>query len=104
MAEKILAGGHRPGVELRKRRLQMKVERVARFLVPEQRIVAQHLGIRDRRFEIEAPVRIHRELCGAADFSKRRLDAVAVLVERRPADLHLHDGVAALEIAAHLGA
>jgi hypothetical protein len=82
----------------------MVVERIARFLVPEERIVAQHLRVRDRGFEIEAAIRIDGQFCARADLVEHRLDALAVLVERCAADLHLDDGVAALEIAAHLGA
>ena len=39
-----------------------------------------------------------------ADLGQHGFDAAAVLGERRAADLHLDDGVAAVEIAAHLGA
>src|SRR5437764_2121692 len=104
MTEEVLAGGHRTSIELRECRLQMVVERIARFLVPEQRIVAEHLRVSDRRFEIEAPVRIDGQLCSVADLVEHRFDALPILVERCTADLHLDDAVAALEIAAHLGA
>ena len=49
VAEQVLAGRHRPRIELGERGLQLIVERIARLLVPEQRIVAQHLGVGDRR-------------------------------------------------------
>ena len=62
MAEQVLAGRHRARIELGERGLQMVVERIAGFLVPEQRIVAQHLGVGDRGLEIEAAVGIDREL------------------------------------------
>ena len=39
-----------------------------------------------------------------ADFGEHGLDAGAVFVERGAADLHFNDGVAAVEVAAHLGA
>ncbi len=39
-----------------------------------------------------------------ADLGEHGLDAAAVLGERGAADLHLHDGVAAVEVGAHLGA
>ena len=104
MAEQVFAGGHGPGVELRQRRLQRIVQRIAGLLVPEQRIVAQHFGVGDRGLQIEAAIGVHRELRLTADFLQHRLNALAVLVERGAADLHLHHGVAAVEIAAHLGA
>jgi hypothetical protein len=58
----------------------VEVERIACFLVPEQRIVAQHLRVRDGGFEVEATVRVDREPGRAADFGERRLDAPPVLV------------------------
>ena len=103
MTEEVLAGGHRTRIELRERRLQMVVERIARFLVPEERIVAQHLRISDRRFEVEASVRIDGELRAVSNFIEHRFDALSILFKRRAADLHLDDAVAALEIAAHFG-
>src|SRR5947199_3295335 len=87
MTEKVFAGRHRRRVELRKRRLQMEIEWIARFLVPEQRIVAEHLRVRDRRFKIEAPVRIDGQLCSVADLVEHRFDALSILVERCTADL-----------------
>ena len=52
--------------------------------------------------EIEAAVGVDRELRLGADLGEHRLDAAAVLVDRGAADLHLHDRVAAVEVAAHL--
>ena len=104
MAEEVFAGGHGSGVELGERGLQRKVERVARLLVPEERIVAQHLGVGDRGLEIEAAIGVHGELGGRADLSEHRLDTLAVVGEFRAADLHLDDGVPAVQVAAHLGA
>ncbi len=57
-----------------------------------------------RGLEIEAAVGVDGELRVLADLLQHRLDARAVVVDRRAADLHLHDVVAAIEIAAHLGA
>jgi hypothetical protein len=81
VAEEVLAGRHWAGIELRERRLQMEVERIARFLLPEQWIVAQHLRVGDRRFEIEASVRVHGELRTVSDFGEHRLDARAIFVD-----------------------
>ena len=36
MAEEVFAGGHGAGIELRERGLQLEVERIAGFLVPEE--------------------------------------------------------------------
>ena len=74
MAEQVLPSRHRAGIEIGERRLQLVVERIARLLVPEQRIVAQHLGIGDRGFEIEAPVGIDRKLRILADLGEHRFD------------------------------
>ncbi len=74
MAEQVLAGRHRAGIELRQRGLQRIVERIAGLLVPEQRIVAQHLGIGDRGFQIEPAVGVDRELRVLADLLQHRLD------------------------------
>ena len=60
--EQVLAGRHRAGIELGQRRLQRVVERIADLLVPEQRVVAQHLGVGDGGLEVEAPVGVDREL------------------------------------------
>src|SRR6266581_4984620 len=103
MTEEVLAGGHRTRIKLRERRLQMVVERIARFLVPAERIVAQHLRISDRRFEVEASVRIDGELSAVSNLIEHRFDALSIHFKRRAADLHLDDAVAALEIAAHFG-
>src|SRR5689334_20033594 len=47
MAEQVFAGRHRRGIELRERGLERVVEGIAGLLVPEQRIVPQHLGVGD---------------------------------------------------------
>ena len=39
-----------------------------------------------------------------ADFGEDGFDAGAVFIEGGAADLHFHDGVAAVEVAAHFGA
>ena len=101
--EQVLARRHGAGVELGQGRLQRVVEGIADLLVPEQRVVAQHLGIGDGGLEVEAPVGVDRELRLRADLGEHRLDAAPVLGEGCAADLHLDDVVAAVEIAAHLG-
>jgi hypothetical protein len=75
VAEQVLARRHRPGVELGQRRLQRVVERVAGLLVPEQRVVAEHPGVGDRRLEVEAAVGV--------DASRRRLPISASTASMR---------------------
>ena len=79
VAEQVLAGRHRPRIELGQRRLQLVVQRIAGFLVPEQRILAQHPGVVDRGCEIEAAVGIDRQSRVVADLLQHRLDAAAIL-------------------------
>ena len=62
MAEQVLAGRHRRRIEFGQRRLQREIERIAGLLVPEQRILPQHLGVGDRGFEVEAAVGVDGEL------------------------------------------
>ena len=65
---------------------------------------AQRLGVGDRRSR-DRSGRSRRRRAAPADRSPpARPRCGAVLVDRRAADLHLHDVVAAVEIAAHLGA
>jgi transglutaminase-like putative cysteine protease len=103
MAEEVFAGGHRGGVEFGERGLQRVVQRITGFFIPEERVVAEDLGVGDGGLEVEAAVGVDREL-GGPDFGKDGFDAGAVLVDRGAADLHFDDRVAAVEVAAHLGA
>ena len=48
--EQVLAGRHRLVVVAAQGGLQLEVERVARLLVPEQIVLAQRLGVGDRRY------------------------------------------------------
>ena len=61
MAEQIFAGRHRPWVKFRQRRLQLVIQRIASFLIPEQIELPQHLRIGNRGLQIEPPIRIHRQ-------------------------------------------
>src|SRR5262249_62149704 len=81
VAEQVLARRHRAGIELGECGLQREVERVARLLVPENRILAQHLCAGDRLLEREAAVRIDRELRLAIELLEHALDARLVLGE-----------------------
>ena len=101
MAEQILAGGHRSGIKLRQCRLQCKVQRVARFLIPEQRIVAQRLGVGDGGFQVETAVGIDGEPRILADFGEHGFDAPPVLGNVGAADFHFDHAVAAVEVTAH---
>src|SRR5229473_4938979 len=104
MAEQVFAGRHRCGIEFRQRSLQLEIEGIASLLIPEQRIVAQHPGVRDRGLKIEPAVGVDGEPRLAPDLFQNSLDTHTVLRDRRAADLHLDDIVTAIEIAAHLAA
>ena len=99
--EEVFSRRHRTGIEVRDGGLEGIVERIADLLIPEQRVLAQHLGIGDAGLEIEATVGIDGELGIGPDLLEHGLDAAAVLANRRAADLHLHDVVAAVQVAAH---
>lgn len=107
MAEQILAGRHRRGIELGERSLQRVVEGIAGLLVPEQRIIAQHLGVGDRGLQIEAAVGIDRKLCVLADFPQHGLDAPGIVLHTHgwsPGRCIPHGGhQMSLNIAAGLG-
>ena len=79
-----------------------EVERIARFLEPEDRMTREHLRVRDGGVEVEAPVGVHRKLCAIADFVEHGCDATFVVIDARAADLHLDDRIAAIDVAAHL--
>ena len=68
--EQVLAGGHRARIEFRDRRLQGVVEGVADLLVPEQRVLPQHLGVGDAGLEVEASVHVDGELRLRADLRR----------------------------------
>ena len=89
-------------VVLRELGLELEVERIARLLVPEESVRRERPRVLDRGLEIEAAVRVDRELLARAHDLDHRLDAPQVVVERFAADLHLDDGVAEVEIALHL--
>jgi hypothetical protein len=57
----------------------------------------------DGAVEVEAAVGVDRELRFGPELGEHRLDARAILVDAG-ADLHLHDGVATVDVAAHLAA
>ena len=100
--EQVLPGGHRPRVRLRELRLELEVERVPGLLVPEQAVGLEGVGVRPGGRQIEPAVGVHREAAPVAHDLQHRLDPPQVLVQRRAADLHLDDPVAALPVAAHL--
>ena len=81
MAEEVLSGRHRSWIEVGQGRLQRIIERIAGLLVPEQRILAQELGVSDGGFEIEPAVRIDRELRLAVDLLEHRFDALLIVFD-----------------------
>ncbi len=77
------------------------VEGIADFLIPEQRIVTQHFRVSYAGLKIETSVCIDRKPCLRSNLLQHGFDAPTVFVDRRTADLHLHDVVATIEITAH---
>jgi hypothetical protein len=75
MTEQVLTGRHGAGIELRARGLQLKIQGSARFLVPEQRVVAKHLGKSDRGLQIEAAIGIYSKSSSTSDFGQHRAAA-----------------------------
>ncbi len=81
---------------------QLVVERIARLLVPAEAVSGHCLAVGNRGGRVEAAIGVDREPPGIADHGERRLDPAQVLLERRPADLHLERGVAHAGIGLHL--
>ncbi len=102
MREQVLAGGGGALVAAAQFGLEGIVERIARLLVPEQAIGRERLGIGERGVEIEAAIGIDGEILAVAHHLEHGLDAAQILGERRAADLHLDDAIAAVAIAFHL--
>jgi hypothetical protein len=80
------------------------VEGIADLLIPEQRVLTQHLRVGDAGLKIETSICIDGKPRLRADLLQHGLDPSTVFVDRRSADLHLHHVVAAIEIAAHFRA
>src|SRR5215468_10304241 len=72
------------------------------FLEPFETERPERLCIGKRIGAIELAVGINREAVFAAKYLQHRLDAPAILRDRKAADLHLEHGVAGREMAAHL--
>jgi RNA polymerase sigma factor RpoD-like protein len=102
--EQVLARCQGARVGLGQTGLQFVVERVSRFLIPEQRVLRQGLAIRQRCRQVEAAIRIHGQLLARLQHGQHCLDAFDIPRQRRATDLHLHYRVAALDVAGHLGA
>nr|GEU28409.1 hypothetical protein [Tanacetum cinerariifolium] len=100
--EKVFTGGHRIFIIVAQRGLQFEVERVARFLVPEQVVLRQRLGVLDSRVEVEAAVGVHGQLLAILQHAQHGIDAAQVFVEVGAADFLFHHRVAAVDVAAHL--
>src|SRR3546814_19112304 len=86
MREEVLAGGYRQVVMARKPGLERVIERIARFLVPEQIVGLEAFRIGKGGFEIEAPVGVDREPPPFADHVDHGFDAGDVFLERRSAE------------------
>ena len=100
--KQIFTRGHRVFVMLRQLGLQLIVERIACFFVPEQAIRLQRLGVFDGGFQIKAAIGIHRQILACAHDFDHRLDAPNVIRQRITADFHLDHRVAQVEIFLHL--
>ncbi len=83
------------------RRLQFEVQGVAWFFVPEQVVLRQRLGVRDRGVEVEAAVGVDRQFLAILQHAEDRVDAAQVFVQRGTTDFLLHHRVAAVDVAAH---
>ena len=90
MAEQVLSGSHRTGIELSQSGQKLVVEGIARFFVPKQRVIAEHFRVRNRRLQVETPIGVDGQLRFAADLLQHRLDPLAIFFQRRAAYLHLH--------------
>ncbi len=102
--KQVLTGRDRAGIGRGHGRIEGKIERVARLLVPGEAVSAHRVCVAERGLLIEAAVRVHRELRAfAAEQRQNRLDPCEVLVQGGAADLHLDLRVAHVEIAPHLG-
>src|SRR5271165_6456338 len=82
--------------------LKFIIERIAGFLIPKEVILGECLGVGNGRSLIKATVSINGEPLARPQFPEHSVDATLVFLKRDPADFHLHDGAAAVEIAAHL--
>ena len=100
--EQVLAGRQRAVVGVGHLRERREVERIARLLEPAQLVGRHRLGVGERLVALELAVGVDRKLAAVADDGLHRLDAAHVLGERHAADLHLHHGVAGIEMPAHL--
>src|SRR5665647_424610 len=78
------------------------VERIDRLLIPAEPEPRHGLPVGDGGRKIETSVRIHRQPLTLANQPKYALDAADILLKLGPADLHLHDPVAHVEIPLHL--
>ena len=81
---------------------QREVERIARLLEPAQAERRKPARISKRVGAIEFRIGVDRELRARRQDRFDRLDAGEIVGERHAADLHLHHGVAGVEMAAHL--
>ena len=69
---------------LRQFGLQLVIERIARFLIPEQSYSRQSARIGNRRLQIEPPVRIHRQLAPAGNILNTASIRATVLLDGAP--------------------
>ena len=83
-------------------RLQLVIQRIARFLVPKQIVRFQRLGVFNRSLQIKTPIGIHGKIFASAHHLDHRFNTRNVISQRLAANLHLHHRIAEIEILLHL--
>src|SRR5262249_56180053 len=99
--EQVLAGRNGLRVDAGDLGKERKVERIARLLEPTQLEWRKRTRIGERLRARELRIGIDRKLGAVAEDLLHRLDPAYVVGERQAADLHLHHGIAGVEMAAH---
>jgi hypothetical protein len=75
---------HAAFVVIGKLGLQLVVERIARFFVPEEIVLRQRLRVLDRGGLVEAAVRVDGELLARSEDFQHGFDAPQVIGQRAP--------------------
>jgi len=102
MGEEVLARRQRSVINLGQLRMGRVIEGIERLLIPAEAERRHRLPPGNGGRKIETPVRVHRQPIALADEIQHAFDAAQILRKVGPADLHLHDPVAHVEIPLHL--
>src|SRR6266853_270330 len=100
--KQVFARGHWFRIMIRELSLQLKVQGVARFLIPAKTVRGKSLRISDSLLQIKSPIGIHRQLIRILQDLDHRFYSPQVHRKRRSTDFHLHHGIPKIEISAHL--